>query len=133
MARKCKVNFLLIMISDHFFPLFLQIVTCVPTKSLPKNICSWGHGEEEEEIIPDVVDTAMPTEVGRRGQILWVRGLTRLQQQVCLLCDSSDLPVISLVLQLNCQLITANFTVTQVFGVFSKREIICKMHVVFFL
>lgn len=60
-----------------------QLVTCVPTKSLPKDLCSWGHGEEPEEDIPDTVDTASPTEVGgRRGQILWVRGLTRLQQQI---------------------------------------------------
>lgn len=60
-----------------------QLVTCVPTKSLPKNICSWGHGEEPEEDIPDTSDAASPSDVGgRRGQILWVRGLTRLQQQI---------------------------------------------------
>lgn len=60
-----------------------QIVTCIPTHALPKNICSWGHGEEEEEIIDDTADTASPNEgVRGRGQILWVRGLTRLQQQI---------------------------------------------------
>lgn len=62
-----------------------QIVTCIPTKSLPKNICSWGHGEEEEESIPDTADAAGGATDGvsrGRGQILWVRGLTRLQQQI---------------------------------------------------
>ena len=61
-------------------------MTCIPARSLPKNLCSWGHGEEETEDIPDAgVETSQAEGgVGRRGQILWVRGLTRLQQQVCL-------------------------------------------------
>ncbi|XP_053377500.1 plasma membrane calcium-transporting ATPase 2-like isoform X3 [Mercenaria mercenaria] len=61
-----------------------QIVTSLPTKSLPKHLCSWGKGEPEDV---DEIDAAAEAQtsadgVGRRGQILWVRGLTRLQQQI---------------------------------------------------
>ncbi|KAL4226919.1 Plasma membrane calcium-transporting ATPase 2 [Mactra antiquata] len=61
-----------------------QLVTSVPTKHLPKHICSWGKGEPEDVDIPDSsVDQPSSSDgVGRRGQILWVRGLTRLQQQI---------------------------------------------------
>nr|AML22898.1 plasma membrane calcium ATPase [Tridacna squamosa] len=61
-----------------------QIITTVPTRHLPKHICSWGKGEPEEEAHEDELDGTQPVQdgVGRRGQILWVRGLTRLQQQI---------------------------------------------------
>lgn len=64
-----------------------QIVTTVPTRKLPK-ILSWGRGHPEEytEAINlggddsryDPMDEKKP----RAGQILWIRGLTRLQTQV---------------------------------------------------
>lgn len=60
----------------------LQLVTTVPTSKIPKNICRRFRGkhDKEEEVDHDFIHTE---EVGgRRGQILWVRGLTRLQQQV---------------------------------------------------
>ena len=37
---------------------------------------------ERAEDDMDSMDAAMPDDMGRRGQILWIRGLTRLQHQV---------------------------------------------------
>ncbi|XP_017781692.1 PREDICTED: plasma membrane calcium-transporting ATPase 2 isoform X3 [Nicrophorus vespilloides] len=62
-----------------------QLVTTVPTRKIPK-ILSWGRGHPEEytESITigeekfDVDSDKKP----RAGQILWIRGLTRLQTQV---------------------------------------------------
>ncbi|KAK9890130.1 hypothetical protein WA026_008939 [Henosepilachna vigintioctopunctata] len=62
-----------------------QLVTTVPTRTLPK-ILSWGRGHPEEytEAINigeekfDVDSDKKP----RAGQILWIRGLTRLQTQI---------------------------------------------------
>ncbi|XP_030748678.1 plasma membrane calcium-transporting ATPase 2 isoform X1 [Sitophilus oryzae] len=62
-----------------------QLVTTIPTRKLPK-ILSWGRGHPEEytEAIAigeekfDVDSDKKP----RAGQILWIRGLTRLQTQV---------------------------------------------------
>lgn len=62
-----------------------QVITSIPTKKLPKHLCSWGKGEPEELDMPDSAEMAGAAAgdgVGRRGQILWVRGLTRLQQQI---------------------------------------------------
>ena len=60
----------------------LQVVTTIPTARLPES-CTIGRkkpkpemAEEDESIEDD------PDEIGRRGQILWIRGLTRLQHQV---------------------------------------------------
>ncbi|XP_037094678.1 plasma membrane calcium-transporting ATPase 2-like isoform X7 [Pollicipes pollicipes] len=63
-----------------------QIVTCIPTRAMPK-ILSWGSASPEEIISsPTVVDedNGMGTMERRKttGQILWIRGLTRLQTQV---------------------------------------------------
>ncbi|XP_017781694.1 PREDICTED: plasma membrane calcium-transporting ATPase 2 isoform X5 [Nicrophorus vespilloides] len=62
-----------------------QLVTTVPTRKIPK-ILSWGRGHPEEytESITigeekfDVDSDKKP----RAGQILWIRGLTRLQTQI---------------------------------------------------
>lgn len=62
-----------------------QLVTTVPTRKIPK-ILSWGRGHPEEytEAIHlgeekfDVDSEKKP----RAGQILWIRGLTRLQTQL---------------------------------------------------
>ncbi|XP_023310834.1 plasma membrane calcium-transporting ATPase 1 [Anoplophora glabripennis] len=62
-----------------------QLVTTVPTRKIPK-ILSWGRGHPEEytEAIAigeekfDLDSDKKP----RAGQILWIRGLTRLQTQV---------------------------------------------------
>ncbi|XP_024083389.1 plasma membrane calcium-transporting ATPase 2 isoform X3 [Cimex lectularius] len=65
--------------------LWSQIVTTVPTRKIPK-IFSWGRGHPdeyaetmhlgEEKFDPD------SDKKPRAGQILWIRGLTRLQTQV---------------------------------------------------
>ncbi|XP_025830658.1 plasma membrane calcium-transporting ATPase 2 isoform X3 [Agrilus planipennis] len=62
-----------------------QVVTTIPTRKIPK-ILSWGRGHPEEytEAINigeekfDLDSDKKP----RAGQILWIRGLTRLQTQV---------------------------------------------------
>ncbi|KAK7867411.1 hypothetical protein R5R35_003839 [Gryllus longicercus] len=64
-----------------------QVVTTVPTRKIPK-ILSWGRGHPEEyteaitlaedKFDPDSQEGKKP----RAGQILWIRGLTRLQTQV---------------------------------------------------
>ncbi|KAL1493475.1 hypothetical protein ABEB36_011520 [Hypothenemus hampei] len=62
-----------------------QLVTTIPTRKIPK-ILSWGRGHPEEytEAIAigeekyDVDSDKKP----RAGQILWIRGLTRLQTQI---------------------------------------------------
>lgn len=64
-----------------------QIVTTVPTRKIPK-ILSWGRGHPEEytEAIAlgeDKLGDHDPSEKKpRAGQILWIRGLTRLQTQI---------------------------------------------------
>ncbi|XP_078339842.1 plasma membrane calcium-transporting ATPase 2-like isoform X8 [Crassostrea virginica] len=60
-----------------------QIITTVPTAVIPKKICWWrrkssAEEPEMEEELEEEVD-GMP---GRRGQILWIRGLARLQTQI---------------------------------------------------
>ncbi|XP_066997288.2 plasma membrane calcium-transporting ATPase 2 isoform X4 [Anabrus simplex] len=64
-----------------------QLVTTIPTRKIPK-ILSWGRGHPEEyteaialgeeKFDPDSQEGKKP----RAGQILWIRGLTRLQTQV---------------------------------------------------
>jgi Ca2+ transporting ATPase len=60
-----------------------QVITSIPTHKLP-HIFSWGASTpqeiekyEEPDALPEMVD-----DMGRRGQILWLRGLTRLQHQI---------------------------------------------------
>lgn len=64
-----------------------QIITTIPTHKLP-HICAWGR-TTQRQLDMDEVDVGKTDSspmaddhVGRRGQILWVRGLTRLQQQI---------------------------------------------------
>ncbi|XP_066997287.2 plasma membrane calcium-transporting ATPase 2 isoform X2 [Anabrus simplex] len=64
-----------------------QLVTTIPTRKIPK-ILSWGRGHPEEyteaialgeeKFDPDSQEGKKP----RAGQILWIRGLTRLQTQL---------------------------------------------------
>lgn len=67
-----------------------QLVTTIPTKSIPKHF-TWGSGPPEEiidatsSLVEDGSSGSLSQEVKRTGQILWIRGLTRLQTQVCLI------------------------------------------------
>ncbi|XP_073958849.1 plasma membrane calcium-transporting ATPase 3 isoform X5 [Choristoneura fumiferana] len=59
-----------------------QLVTSVPTRKIPKKL-SWGRGQPDPETIqpgPDY-DSDLDKKP-RAGQILWIRGLTRLQTQL---------------------------------------------------
>lgn len=64
-----------------FYFLF-QIVTTVPSKKLPKALVA-GAGEPPD--MSALLEMKDSNEDGdkRTGQILWIRGLTRLQTQVC--------------------------------------------------
>ncbi|KAL3852970.1 hypothetical protein ACJMK2_016573 [Sinanodonta woodiana] len=61
-----------------------QLVTTVPTSILPKKICTFGREPDAADAMTplDEMDAAAPSDKTGRGQILWVRGLTRLQQQI---------------------------------------------------
>lgn len=67
-----------------------QLITCIPTKRIPKQF-SWGSGPPEEiidatsSLVEDGSSGSLSQDVKRTGQILWIRGLTRLQTQVCLI------------------------------------------------
>ncbi|XP_065219564.1 plasma membrane calcium-transporting ATPase 2 isoform X5 [Planococcus citri] len=65
--------------------LWSQVVTTIPTRKLPK-LLSWGRGHPEQytEAIALGEDKFDPDadKKPRAGQILWIRGLTRLQTQV---------------------------------------------------
>ncbi|KAL4712465.1 hypothetical protein ACJJTC_007481 [Scirpophaga incertulas] len=59
-----------------------QLVTTVPTRKIPKNL-TWGRGQPEQDTIQPGPDyDADLDKKPRAGQILWIRGLTRLQTQV---------------------------------------------------
>lgn len=58
-----------------------QIVTTIPTSNLPRSF-TIGSGEVESADDPFNNDEDMETHEKRSGQILWIRGLTRLQTQV---------------------------------------------------
>lgn len=62
-----------------------QVVTTVPTRKIPK-ILSWGRGHPEEyteaiNLGEEKFDSDSDKKP-RAGQILWIRGLTRLQTQI---------------------------------------------------
>ncbi|XP_076304667.1 plasma membrane calcium-transporting ATPase 2-like isoform X10 [Tachypleus tridentatus] len=64
-----------------------QIITTIPTKKIPKTF-TWGSGtpDELDHALSDNEDLKRDSVAGtqdakRTGQILWIRGLTRLQTQ----------------------------------------------------
>ncbi|XP_067614140.1 plasma membrane calcium-transporting ATPase 3-like isoform X5 [Eurosta solidaginis] len=63
-----------------------QLITSVPTRKLPK-LLSWGRGHPEEytdgmHLGEERFDSIDSDKKPRAGQILWIRGLTRLQTQI---------------------------------------------------
>ncbi|XP_013789247.1 plasma membrane calcium-transporting ATPase 1-like, partial [Limulus polyphemus] len=63
-----------------------QLVTTVPTKKIPKTF-TWGSGtpdELENDVLRGEESSrdSISQDVKRTGQILWIRGLTRLQTQL---------------------------------------------------
>ncbi|XP_022652986.1 plasma membrane calcium-transporting ATPase 2-like isoform X4 [Varroa destructor] len=62
-----------------------QFITSIPTKRIPKTF-TWGSGPVEElhahsSLVEDGSSGSLSQDVKRTGQILWIRGLTRLQTQ----------------------------------------------------
>ncbi|XP_058801583.1 plasma membrane calcium-transporting ATPase 2 isoform X2 [Phymastichus coffea] len=61
-----------------------QLVTTIPTRKIPK-ILAWGRGQPEDIGVINLGDEKYDpdsTKQPRTGQILWIRGLTRLQTQL---------------------------------------------------
>ncbi|XP_044008556.1 plasma membrane calcium-transporting ATPase 3 isoform X7 [Aphidius gifuensis] len=61
-----------------------QIVTTFPTRSIPK-ILSWGRGQPDDIGAINLGDEKFDPDSDKKpraGQILWIRGLTRLQTQI---------------------------------------------------
>ncbi|XP_032524984.1 plasma membrane calcium-transporting ATPase 3 isoform X5 [Danaus plexippus] len=59
-----------------------QLVTTIPTRKIPKKL-SWGRGQPDAETLPTGPDYDSDLDKKpRAGQILWIRGLTRLQTQI---------------------------------------------------
>jgi len=62
-----------------------QLVTCVPTHKLPQSMTMGAASAQEIEMMERESmndDASMVEDMGSRGQILWIRGLTRLQHQI---------------------------------------------------
>ena len=64
-----------------------QIITSIPTKKIPKRF-TWGSGPPDEmmdvtsSLVEDGSSGSLSHDMRRSGQILWIRGLTRLQTQI---------------------------------------------------
>ncbi|XP_020289549.1 plasma membrane calcium-transporting ATPase 2 isoform X6 [Pseudomyrmex gracilis] len=61
-----------------------QVITTIPTRRIPK-ILSWGRGQPDEIGAINLGDEKFDPDSDKKpraGQILWIRGLTRLQTQV---------------------------------------------------
>ncbi|XP_052745277.1 plasma membrane calcium-transporting ATPase 3 isoform X5 [Bicyclus anynana] len=59
-----------------------QLVTTIPTRKIPKKL-SWGRGQPDPESMQPGPDYDPDLDKKpRAGQILWIRGLTRLQTQI---------------------------------------------------
>uniref|UniRef100_A0A8C7MVX6 Calcium-transporting ATPase n=1 Tax=Oncorhynchus kisutch TaxID=8019 RepID=A0A8C7MVX6_ONCKI len=81
----------MIFCSIVFGTFVIQVVTTVPTSRL-KFLKSAGHGTQQEEIPEDELEEMEDLDEidhgemeMRRGQVLWCRGLGRIQTQVCLI------------------------------------------------
>ena len=67
---------------------YYQVITSIPTHHLPHMFSCGSATPEEIEMIEKAMDedqvdaNQMGDDMGKRGQILWIRGLTRLQHQV---------------------------------------------------
>jgi plasma membrane ca-ATPase B2, putative len=73
-----------------------QLITTIPTKRIPKKF-TWGSGTPDDmmavhtSLVEDGSSVSLSQDVKRSGQILWIRGLTRLQTQVCLIQLHSEI------------------------------------------
>lgn len=85
----CQENTYSCLPREYIYVFVLQIITSIPTHKLPKNIFTWGSSPPADggHDTPDGEEDEQDDHTSGRGQILWVRGLTRLQQQVKLLSN----------------------------------------------
>lgn len=71
-----------------------KLVTCIPTNFLPRQLALGAVTGHEIEMIErrtiDVEPDDLSDDLGQRGQILWIRGITRLQHQVYVATASSS-------------------------------------------
>ncbi|XP_076232963.1 plasma membrane calcium-transporting ATPase 3 isoform X4 [Calliopsis andreniformis] len=61
-----------------------QLITTIPTRKIPK-ILSWGRGQPDDIGAINLGDEKFDPDSDKKpraGQILWIRGLTRLQTQI---------------------------------------------------
>ncbi|XP_031364227.1 plasma membrane calcium-transporting ATPase 2 isoform X2 [Apis dorsata] len=61
-----------------------QVITTIPTRKIPK-ILSWGRGQPDDISAINLGDEKFDPDSDKKpraGQILWIRGLTRLQTQL---------------------------------------------------
>ncbi|XP_043510047.1 plasma membrane calcium-transporting ATPase 2 isoform X15 [Frieseomelitta varia] len=61
-----------------------QVITTIPTRKIPK-ILSWGRGQPDDIGAINLGDEKFDPDSDKKpraGQILWIRGLTRLQTQI---------------------------------------------------
>ncbi|XP_026673717.1 plasma membrane calcium-transporting ATPase 2 isoform X6 [Ceratina calcarata] len=61
-----------------------QVITTIPTRKIPK-IFSWGRGQPDDIGAINLGDEKFDPDSDKKpraGQILWIRGLTRLQTQI---------------------------------------------------
>jgi Ca2+ transporting ATPase len=58
-----------------------QLVTCIPTRRLPRSMTLGAASQQEIDMLEKLSENEEEMAT-RRGQILWVRGLNRLQHQI---------------------------------------------------
>lgn len=90
-----------------------QLITTIPTKRIPKTF-TWGSGPPEEmagnvSLVEDGSSGSLSQDVKRTGQILWIRGLTRLQTQVCYFSLNCFFSTVSYIESVSFQLHQFNF------------------------
>jgi len=66
-----------------------QVITTIPTKKIPKKF-TWGSGAPEQmfetgSLADNGSTSSLSQDVKRTGHILWLRGISRMQAQVCLI------------------------------------------------
>ncbi|KYN03663.1 Plasma membrane calcium-transporting ATPase 2 [Cyphomyrmex costatus] len=103
-----------------------QIVTTIPTRRIPK-ILSWGRGQPDDIGAINLGDEKFDPDSDKKpraGQILWIRGLTRLQTQL-----SHSLIISSFNSRFNILSIPILFTKTEMRKLNKKRPRIQRVQV----
>lgn len=68
--------------NNNSLRIFSKLITTIPTRRLPKKLALGAASPKEIEMFErDEFDEGID-DMGKRGQILWIRGLNRLQHQV---------------------------------------------------